>query len=583
MWYVIIGSLIFWALYHYSKKKNFRPTIPVSDNVDIFSWEVTKEHKEKSLRKLKKSFIPSSNNEEALTQSSANLVEFHNNHGQFVQDILFEVHGIEFPDDLIKRELKLRKEINNYYKNRGKLKSKAIAIQLAFEHAKLQLQNPNNDWKNFAGLQKLRSNWKSEEYFYGLLVLMTAFKNTFRNSWNAERLSSDIQRMFELWNSQNIALQHHNDLLTSYETAQSDFHKHLIITFIIEYLERRNKFNPNYKEELIEWCLKDVELYESFLKGSHFHEIFTYKQRMEFYDHTYIDQKKLDAISFERVKKLKSYMVPRLNSYDTLDRIYTLDKSIEKLQWLKDIGDHIGYIKKVPTVTNDKIEELFDHIAIIREIKVFKSGQKGKLGFLNSKGYPCSTEEAFKDDAEQKGWRVMRAEVSFWQAMFCLSFWDAIFEGMESPFPGYDIPYDLFQRESFYLNRKQSIDSRYKQIKQTSVPEFINSQIKSADGSWTRLIYNGDQDMMAYAKSPIVQEFISRISPDTFAKIVYRIAQNPSENRSGVFDFVIWNDQELKMIEVKRIREKIRESQKSWLIWMIQEDITAEIVRVKGV
>lgn len=138
-----------------------------------------------------------------------------------------------------------------------------------------------------------------------------------------------------------------------------------------------------------------------------------------------------------------------------------------------------------------------------------------------------------------------------------------------------------FKGEKFYFNRKQLIDIRYEQLTTINLQEFINQQIVKAEASWTRLIYNGDQDMLAYAKSDIVQEFLQKISPKVYAKIVYRIAQNPNENRSGVSDFVIWNSNELRMVEVKKIRESIRDSQKNWLSWMVNEGIHAEIVRVK--
>ena len=167
--------------------------------------------------------------------------------------------------------------------------------------------------------------------------------------------------------------------------------------------------------------------------------------------------------------------------------------------------------------------------------------------------------------------------------MFCLTFWDEIFDGMGEPSKGQDIPHDLFRGEDFYLKRQQAIDSRYEQIKFINISEFINQQIKRSEGTWTRLIYNGDQDMMAYAKSGVVQDFLQRIDADTFAKIVYRIAQNPNENRSGVSDFIIWNDDELRMIEVKKVREQIRESQLNWLSWIVDENIPVEIVRVKAV
>ncbi|MBG78098.1 MAG: hypothetical protein CL570_03605 [Alphaproteobacteria bacterium] len=120
-------------------------------------------------------------------------------------------------------------------------------------------------------------------------------------------------------------------------------------------------------------------------------------------------------------------------------------------------------------------------------------------------------------------------------------------------------------------------------VRSINLSDFINQQIKRSEGTWTRLIYNGDQDMLAYAKSEIVQDFLQRIDSDTFAKIVYRIAQNPNENRSGVSDFIIWNDDELRMVEVKKVREQVRESQLNWLSWMIDENIPVEIVRVKAV
>lgn len=581
MWYVIIGGVIFWVIYRYNKKKKLEATLKVSMYVDNSGWEETKKQKAQSLKALKKSFKPAPDIKTALENVSETLAVFHENHGQSSSEIEEVVKSLNLPDALDKKDAALKKEINRFYKQRADLKSKSIAIHLSFEHVKLQLQNPDQEWKNFVGLQKLQSNWKAEEYFNNLLVLMTAYKTTFHDSANSKTVSADIERMFELWNSQNISLENFKAQIKSYDTVHSASDKHFIILSIIEYLDRRHKFNPSYKEELVGWCLKDIELYEDFLKAFHEHELFSINQQMEFYDNPSLKQKKLATISFERVKKLKNYMVPRLNSYDVLFELYEADGNAERLQWLKGIGSHIGYIDAVAAAPAEaKLE--FDHKGITREIEVPKSGQKGKLAFLNSKGEPCSTEAAFKDNAEQKGWRVMRAEVSFWQSMFCLTFWDEVFEGMGSPSQGQDIPHDLFQGEDFYLNRKRVIDSRYEQVKMISLPKFINQQIKSAEGSWTRLIYNGDQDMLAYAKSDIVQEFLQRIDPETYAKIVHRIAQNPNENRSGVSDFVIWNSHELRMVEVKKVREQVRESQISWLSWMADENIPAEIVRVKG-
>ena len=332
MWYVVIGGIVLWVIYRYSKKQKSEPTLAISVHVDNSGWEEAKKQKGKSLKALKKSFKPAPGVKAALEHASVTLAAFHKNHGQSSGDIMEFVESLNLPDDLVKREATLRKEINRFYKQRADLKLKAIAIQLSFEHAKLQLQNPGHEWKNFGGLQKLQSKMKDKEYFNDLLVLMTVYQNTFPDSSNAEKLAADIERMFELWNSQNIARQNFEAQIKSYDTAQSASDKHFIILSIIEYLDRRYKFNPTYKDELVGWCLKDIELYEHFLKAFHEHELFSTEQQMAF--NPSVKEKKLAAISFERVKNLKNYMVPRLNSYDVLSGIYEADENAERLQWL---------------------------------------------------------------------------------------------------------------------------------------------------------------------------------------------------------------------------------------------------------
>ncbi|NCB49878.1 MAG: hypothetical protein EOM53_04295 [Alphaproteobacteria bacterium] len=426
---IVVGYFLYKVFSGNKNGKKEEPVLTVSVHVDNSGWEEAKKQKANSLKSLKKSFKPAPDNETALTDTFSTLAAFHENHGHPLSEIEDSVKSLNLPDDLTKLEAVLKKEINRFYKQRDNLKSKAIAIHLSYEHARLQLQNPEHEWKSFAGLQKLQSNWKAEEYFNGLLTMMIAFKNTFPNSSNAEKLTSDIERMFELWNSQNIARENFEAQVKAYNTAQTASDKHFIILSIIEYLDRRYKFNPSYKDELISWCLKDIDLYEDFLKSFHDHELFTTEQQMNFYDNPGLKEKKLEAISFDWVKKLKNYMVPRLNSYDVLSAIYEADGNSKQVQWLENIGAHIGYTDDV-SVEQSEEKEVFDHKTITREIEISKSGQKGKLAFLDSKGEACSTESAFKDHAEQQGWHVMRAEVSFWQAMFCLTFWDEVFEGM---------------------------------------------------------------------------------------------------------------------------------------------------------
>ena len=572
----------------HKKKRNLlsNEAFTVSVRVNNSDWKKLKKEKEKSLKKLKKTFIKPDDLQTVLNQSNDCAKQFIKNNGYQFNEVINAYNKISFPDDPIKRELVLRKELNKHYKNREETKSKALAIYIAFQHTKLQLSHSDIEWKNTLGLKRLQSNLKAEEYFEHLLNIMFSFLQKFPKLDSTKKLPDDIERVFQLWNSRNYAKKEFENNCIAYEKTTDVSDKHFIIVSIIDYLERRYKFNPQYRTELISWCKKDIELYEQILIQFHEHQIFSIDEKIKFRDDPALKQKILESITLESVKRLKDYFVPRLNSYDTLKSIYESDKNDEQLALLEKIGDKIGYRKdknNVYATTEVEKPEEVDFSAITQTIEIKKSEKKGKLAFLNSKGDICSTEEAFKDYMEQRDWKVMRAEVSFWQAMFCLSFWEEIFIDMHPPIKGQDIPQDLFNGDDFYLERQFKIDTKYAFIEKQNLKTFINKQIRNYSNNWTRLIYNGDQDMIAYFETDIVQTFLENIEPNIFAKIVYRIAKNPKDNRAGVSDFIIWNEQDLKMVEVKKIREKIRDSQKSWIDWMLKENIPNEVVRVKGI
>jgi|JI10StandDraft_1071094.scaffolds.fasta_scaffold02162_23 hypothetical protein len=582
MWYIITIVVVF-SIFYKLKQKKERQTYNSSDFkvsilVDNSEWEQRKKDKKNSLDVLKKNFVKPVSLTSALLSLDATIRSFVQNHGASYEDLSKKFHEIKLPDDLIKQEALIRKEINFYYKDRKNSLSKAYAIFLAFKHTKLLIENPDINWKNFSGLQRLQTNLKAEEYFESLIGIMFWYAEIFKDSDISRGLSEDIDKIFELWNSRNIAFKAYEENCDNLPEAKSSSDKHFIILSIIEYLDRRYKFNPTFKGELIEWCLKDTDLYEDFLKEFHAYHYNSFNSNGDFITEKY---------TFDDVKTLKEYLVPRLLSFDILWEIYEGDENQEKLAWLSSINSRIEYRKfeSQSVLSSQKSEptsaDVIDNISTIIEVK--KSGDKGKRAFLNSKGELCSTEEAYKDCMENKGFHVMRAEVSFWQAMFCFSFWEEIFQGMDAPELGSDIPEDMFQGSHFYTNRKNGIDRKFEYIKNHDLKEFINKQKSKYRMHWTRLVYNGDQDMASYFDTKIVQIFLDRIDADIFSRIIYRISQNPNENRSGVSDFVVWNDEILKMVEVKTVREKIRDSQVSWIQWMDSEGIPIEIVRIKGV
>lgn len=221
---------------------------------------------------------------------------------------------------------------------------------------------------------------------------------------------------------------------------------------------------------------------------------------------------------------------------------------------------------------------------ITQVIEAKETGEKGKNYFFCSNGTKCSTENVVKEYYQNKGYQVMRAEVNFWQGMFCLAFFEEIYSVNTDKIN--DIPTDLFSGKSFYEIRKNIIDKKYEYLKTADLSFFINNQIKKHGEFKTRLLYNipidDNYDSVEYFKTSIVQDFLKRIDNNTFDKIVYRIAQNPNQNRSGVADFIIWNNKELVFVEVKKINERIRAGQLTWAEFMELNGIPIRIVRVKG-
>lgn len=224
-----------------------------------------------------------------------------------------------------------------------------------------------------------------------------------------------------------------------------------------------------------------------------------------------------------------------------------------------------------------------DILQITTIISAPLSGEKGKLYFICSSGQKCSTEDVVRDYYQSKDYKVMRGEVTFWQGMFALAFYDEIFAINKYPYN--DIPTDMFS-QNFYPNRKESIDKKYNYLKTVNLPEFINKQLKAHEKTNTRLLTDAaidkSENCIEFFKTPIVQEFLTKIEPETFARIVYRIAQNPVENRAGTPDFVTWNSKEMVFVEVKREKETLRNEQITWLEFLIKNTIPCSVTRVKG-
>lgn len=216
-------------------------------------------------------------------------------------------------------------------------------------------------------------------------------------------------------------------------------------------------------------------------------------------------------------------------------------------------------------------------------INAVATGEKGKSFFYCDGMRKCSTEDFVKEYYRKLGYNVMRGEVSVWQGLYALAFFDEIYYKHNFDFDG-DLPRHFFENDYLYFSRKKMFDDKYNYLLNANISEFINRQLDKYAATSSRLLHDAKIenyiDCTDYFYSDVVQEFLKRIDSKIFAQVVYKIAQNPNQNRAGIPDYVVWNDNELIYIEVKRKNEKLREKQIEWAEFLIKNNIPYKVVRV---
>jgi len=175
----------------------------------------------------------------------------------------------------------------------------------------------------------------------------------------------------------------------------------------------------------------------------------------------------------------------------------------------------------------------------------------------------------------------MRAEYSFWKGLFVLAFLDELYPhtlqtGDSSHIPN-DAPLMNIQNEILY--------KKCKLIKKTNLKDFFNLQItKHENGFYIRWLdeweIEGYKNPNEYFKSPLVQEFFTKVDKKTFYKVLRHIIECKGRNPLGTPDYIIWNDKEMVFVEVKRKNETLKPEQIEWGEFLIKNKIPYKVLRV---
>ena len=289
-----------------------------------------------------------------------------------------------------KTEQALRKHLNQSYKLRSDPAQLAEALACALLHLELLATHGDPNWKVVTSVKRLANNLDhgyQRRACIGFFMLLGEAMRSARPDVTS-LCDEQIGHLFSHWHSDDEATARFQDNLSRVAETTSASDKHFVINGLVEYLDRRRRFDPSVQTQLVALCEQDVALYKTFLA-----------------QFTQADGKR---ISFAKAVQSKDYFCPRLPSLDTLWDIYEEERNVGKLRRLQKIAREIRYgsyeddseiddaiIGAEPPELDAPVESAATVPTEVIEVR--RSGQKGKSAFLDRRGQPCGTEEASLD------------------------------------------------------------------------------------------------------------------------------------------------------------------------------------------
>ena len=74
---------------------------------------------------------------------------------------------------------------------------------------------------------------------------------------------------------------------------------------------------------------------------------------------------------------------------------------------------------------------------------------------------------------------------------------------------------------------------------------------------------------------------MTKIDNKTFCKVIKHILGINDRNPIGTPDYIVWNNEEMIFVEVKRRNEKLSSEQIKWGEYLIQNKIQYKVIRVE--
>ncbi|MHA1305139.1 MAG: CFI-box-CTERM domain-containing protein [Candidatus Heimdallarchaeaceae archaeon] len=226
--------------------------------------------------------------------------------------------------------------------------------------------------------------------------------------------------------------------------------------------------------------------------------------------------------------------------------------------------------------------------------------QEGKVKYIIN-GNMYSAEEAAINHYRRLGYNALWTENTYWWTLMYLFFWDVIFakikgsvrvliDGVQTELEPRDerfdqifkqtiqmngIPSDFFTSE-FYARRKSIIENRIRELQHSNLEQKLREFYKQNYGRNCRLIEDWDR----YKIDELLIS-VQKVDREKLIKIFERLISNFNDNRAGLPDLIVYNDDDFFFSEVKTEKDKISEKQREWHDFLsITLDLKVEILLI---
>ncbi|KAG8833377.1 hypothetical protein FRC17_010773 [Serendipita sp. 399] len=287
-----------------------------------------------------------------------------------------------------------------------------------------------------------------------------------------------------------------------------------------------------------------------------------------------------DKSSTEKLRKAHELVTVALLDGNTLLRYKPkLIRRLKRLETLLELTmeerhDCFGDLKRCRDVyiSGDRIRSISDDL---------KEKFKGtKTMWAGEEGAALGVEEFALGHYERLGFKGKHCEGGIVRFIFALLFHDILFMPIPGAFetPYQTAPLDLVV-DTFYASRKDAIDARLKQILDGEAPaiaEKVDSEHRK-----DRTFFVGAK-WETFDRQEIL-EILECLNSSVIHEICLQQVQDFEASGGGVPDLIVWNYRSLdaRFVEVKSPSDKLSETQKLWIHFLLSAGATVEVCHVE--